>query len=479
MALPLEQPVSMSALLSALPPEWPHDPFPEIQRRVAASNRRVAVLDDDPTGTQTVHDLWVLTRWTPAALHRALSDSGPVFYLLTNSRSLPTADAVALNREVASHLATAAQSLSCDLDVISRSDSTLRGHFPAETEALQSVLQDRTPWRYDGVIICPFFLEGGRLTAHDIHWVAEGETLVPAAQTEYARDATFGYAHSDLRAWIQEKTEGRVLADDVLSISLDRVRTAGPQGVREALQQVTNGRMAVVNAVSYRDLCVFVLGLLQAQDRGQRFLFRTAASFVKVRGGVSSRGLLSAGDVVGAGVGPGLIVVGSYVDKTTRQLRQAMALADLAAVELRVGKVLDRETGASEVERVAHLAAEALADGQDALVYTSRERLTDRGQAGELDIGGQVSRALVRVVRRIAVRPRFVIAKGGITASDVATLALEVQRAWVLGQLLPGVPVWRLGDESTFPGLPYVVFPGNVGTDESLAQAIHILRGRP
>ena len=79
-------------------------------------------------------------------------------------------------------------------------------------------------------------------------------------------------------------------------------------------------------------------------------------------------------------------------------------------------------------------------------------------------------------MRRLTVVPRFIIAKGGITSSDVATDGLDVRRAWVLGQILPGVPVWRLNEESRFPGLPYVVFPGNVGTDDSLARAIEILR---
>jgi uncharacterized protein YgbK (DUF1537 family) len=64
------------------------------------------------------------------------------------------------------------------------------------------------------------------------------------------------------------------------------------------------------------------------------------------------------------------------------------------------------------------------------------------------------------------------IAKGGITSSDVATQALNVSRAVVMGQLLPGVPVWQLGAESRYPGLAYVVFPGNVGRSKSLLEAV-------
>jgi hypothetical protein len=60
-----ERPIPKQSLLSTLPPEWPEDLFPRIQRRVGPI--KTVVLDDDPTGAQTVHDLWVLTRWPPQA----------------------------------------------------------------------------------------------------------------------------------------------------------------------------------------------------------------------------------------------------------------------------------------------------------------------------------------------------------------------------------------------------------------------------
>ena len=282
-----EQPIFKADLLNTLPPEWPEDPFPDIQRRVWAGGRKVAVLDDDPTGTQTVHDLWVVTQWTPEALWPVLqsgppdassgagSAENPVFYVLTNSRSLSQDQAVALNREIAANLAAAAGKTGCQVDIVSRSDSTLRGHYPAEIDALRVTLEPLLGCTYDGTILCPYFLEGGRLTAHDVHWVTEpdplsgDERLIPAAQTEYARDPTFGYQHSNLREWVEEKTRGRVLASDVVSISLDHIRKEGPEGVRRVLAQVTGGRVCIVNALTYRDMAVFVAGLLAAEDAGQ------------------------------------------------------------------------------------------------------------------------------------------------------------------------------------------------------------------
>ena len=53
-------------------------------------------------------------------------------------------------------------------------------------------------------------------------------------------------------------------------------------------------------------------------------------------------------------------------------------------------------------------------------------------------------------------------------SSDIGTKALKVTCATAMGQILPGIPVWQTGAESTFPGLPYVIFPGNVGKADSL-----------
>ncbi|MBA3416385.1 MAG: hypothetical protein H0U10_14280, partial [Chloroflexia bacterium] len=162
------------------------DALEEIRRRVEAGGRRIAVLDDDPTGTQTVHGVPVLTTWSVEDLRWALEQPSPTFYVLTNSRSLPEEEAVAMNREVATNLAAAAERTGTDFVVTSRGDSTLRGHFPAETDALAEGLGGGI----DGVILCPCYLEAGRLTADDTHWVRQGERLVPAGETEFARDAS-------------------------------------------------------------------------------------------------------------------------------------------------------------------------------------------------------------------------------------------------------------------------------------------------
>ncbi len=464
-----------NSVLDSLPPEYPADLGADVRAAVAASGRKLVALDDDPTGVQTVHDVAVLARWDVDLLASELRDPRPVCFVLTNSRSLPEADAVRLNREIATNLLAASRQSGVDVAIASRSDSTLRGHFPAETDALAETLGG-----VDGVLLVPAFFEGGRLTVDDVHWVRDGERLVPAAETEFARDAAFGYAHSDLRAWVEEKTAGRVRAAEVASLSLDDIRRGGPDRVAARLIGIEGGRPVVVNAASYRDLDVVVLALLRAEAAGKRFLYRTGAAFVRARAGLPGRPLLSRADLLGPDAPaplPGLVVVGSHVRRTGEQLARLLEVPGVVAVELNVPRVLDPATRAGEIGRARVGVGAALARGDTPVIATSRlvERAAD--PIAQLAAGRAVSAALVELVAGVDGRPGWVIAKGGITSSDVGTVALGAGRAIVAGQVRPGIPVWRLGPETRYPGLPYVVFPGNVGDANTLAEVVVLLRG--
>ena len=466
------QPMPKDALLASLPQPWPESLLPTIQQQLAAGQRSLIVLDDDPTGTQTVYDLPVLTEWTVATLRTELALGTPTFYILTNSRSLPLPAAQELNAEIGRNLLAAAQATGRDFAVVSRSDSTLRGHYPGETDALTAALGQQV----DATLIIPFFLEGGRFTINDVHYVAEGDQLVPAAATPFARDAAFGYHNSDLRAWVEEKTAGRVATAAVASITIDDVRLGGPDAVAQKLLNLPTGSVCIVNCAGTRDMEVFVSGLLKAEAACRHFLYRTAATFVQVRAGLAPRALLTAADLNLPTTGGGLIVVGSYVPKSTTQLNALLTQPDLVQVEVNVDALLDDGQQAGEVARTIAVTTNALQRGQDVVVYTSRRLITGADAVSSLAIGQRVSASLVALVQGLGVRPRYLIAKGGITSSDLATKALGVKRALVRGQILPGIPLWEVGVESRYPGLVYVVFPGNVGGDDALVQARQKLR---
>ncbi|MEM7034523.1 MAG: four-carbon acid sugar kinase family protein [Chloroflexota bacterium] len=465
-------PLSKADTLASLPEEWSSSLLPDIRQQVIDSQRTVVVLDDDPTGTQTVYDLPVLTTWSIETLEAELSNNTPIFYILTNSRSLPLVQAQALNKEIATNLSQASQNTGRDFTVISRSDSTLRGHYPGEVDALVETLGQAV----DATLIIPFFLEGGRYTIHDTHYVAEGETLIPAAETPFAQDAAFGYQASNLCEWVAEKTAGRVSAETVASISVADLREGGPDVVANKLIGLENGRVCVINAASMRDLEVFTLGLLTAEGQGKQFVYRTAASFVQVRAGLAPKPLLTQADLDMPITGGGLVIVGSYVPKTTSQLQVLLEQTNINRIEIDVSALLDDDQQASEIMRCVKAMNEALRSNEDVVLYTSRKLISANDAEQSLAIGNRVSDSLVSIVQSLQITPRYLIAKGGITSSDIATKGLGVKRAAVMGQILPGIPLWTLGEDSQHPGLPYIVFPGNVGGDDAVATVVKQLQ---
>ena len=460
-----ETPIRKRDALASLPNEAANDLIPEIQERIKKDSRKIVVLDDDPTGTQTVHNIVVLTEWSVQSLEKELASDAPAFYILTNSRSLTLEESQKLHREIGRNLKQACANTAAQVELISRSDSTLRGHFPGEVDALAETLGLASkPY-----IIAPFFLEGGRYTINDIHYVAEGEHLIPAAQTSYAQDATFSYKNSNLKQWVEEKTGGRISAQDVTTITLDDLRMGGASHVTEKLVAVREASAVAVNCASYRDMEVFILGLLEAEAQGCTFLPRTAASFVQVRVGMRKRELLKKEELVVENGHGGLIIVGSYVPKTTAQLQALLTNTAIEHIEVRIEHLLDKAMCEVEVVRTTHLANLYIEKGKDVVISTSRELVKGGDAASNLSIGNLISKSLISIVRNIEAQPRYIIAKGGITSSDVATKGLNIKRALVLGQALPGVPVWQLGAESRYPGMSYIVFPGNVGDENALA----------
>lgn len=462
-----ERTVTRDKMFGRLPPTPKTNLAAALQALIRSSGRKVIVLDDDPTGTQTVHDIPVVTQWTVEHLARELNDTSPVSYVLTNSRSLPVSEAISLNRTIAENLRIARSQTDRDFTLVSRSDSTLRGHFPDELEALTAGVQES----FDSWVICPFFEEGGRFTIDDVHYVGEGLHLIPAAQTPFAADPAFGYRNSNLRHWIVEKTKGRISLKRIASLQLDELRSLDREPVRDKLRSLTAGSACIINAVTQTDLESAVAALLEVEAEGKRFLYRTAASFVATRSGIEPRPLLSRDEICPERGGGTLVVAGSYVPKTTAQLEHLLTHGSVLALELDVRRVLDESTRGAVVADLAQCASQYLLEDATVVVYTSREVIEAEGDRS-LQVGKTVSEALVDVVRAITVRPRVLIAKGGITSSDVATKACEVERAIVLGQVLPGVPVWRCGPESRFPDLSLVVFPGNVGGTSALCDVV-------
>jgi uncharacterized protein YgbK (DUF1537 family) len=451
-----------------------------IRRALADAGRRIAVLDDDPTGSQTVHGVDVVTVFESDEVAAGLSEVGSTCFILTNTRSLAEADAVELNTRIGRMLFELADRLDAPIGVVSRSDSTLRGHVIAEVRGLDAVRREATGRGFDGVLMVPAYFEAGRFTAGDVHWARVGSDVLPVSETEFARDATFGYSASDLREFVAEKSGGTIGPGEVASITLDDIRLGGPARVAELLVGVAGGAFVVVNAVEYADLEVVVLGLLEAEASSRSFLCRTGPSFVQVLAGLDPQDPLGASDIWPAGHpgGHGLVVVGSHVGLTSRQVAVARDHGGLAEVELDVAAVADPARRDGHVAEATRLVVSML-DHADVLLVTSRELRRGRDAAESLEISRRVSTAVTEVVRgALPAKPAWVVAKGGITSHDVAVHGLGIRRANVLGQLFPGlVSVFRPLDAAPEAvGTPYVVFAGNVGDEATLASVIDRFR---
>ena len=449
-----------------------------LQKEIAGNRTKIVVLDDDPTGVQTVHDISVYTNWEKESIRQGFEEENNLFYVLTNSRGFTEEQTRKTHHEIAAVCDEVAKECGKDYIFISRSDSTLRGHFPLETKILKEDYEKNTGKTVDGEIMCPFFKEGGRFTVNNVHYVKYGEELVPANETEFARDKTFGYTAPTFPEYIEEKTKGAFKAEDVVCISNEDIHDMNIDKIQAQLMAVKDFNKVIVNAVDYPDLKVFCIALYRAMKAGKVFLFRTAASIVKVMGGVSDQPLLTRKQmVVQETENGGIIVVGSHTEKTTKQVEELKKLKDIQFIELDATLVKDESKFAAEVDRCLALENEAIRSGKTVCCFTTRTLITaDTGdKEDELRLSVRISDAVQSLVCRLEVTPAFVIAKGGITSSDVGTKALAVRKANVLGQIEPGIPVWQTGEESRFPKTPYVIFPGNVGEITTLREAVEVL----
>ncbi len=453
----------------------------QVAKARRASPRVLIVLDDDPTGTQSVADLPVLTDWDVqdfgwAFLHRIDGMPAPAVYVLTNSRSLDPAEARTRTRECVANAHIAAEEIGVDITFVSRSDSTLRGHYPLETDVIAETLSEHGGPATDGVVLVPAFPDAGRVTIGGVHYVQQEESLVPAADTEFADDATFGYQHSALADWVQEKTGGRVDVGEVIVLDLDVVR-GGADGIAAAVREAHDATPIVVDIVTEQDLRALALGLIEADRQGMHLLYRVGPPFVRAMIGQEVRAPMRAEEIQDhdEDTRGGLVVVGSHVALTTRQLDALTGGHPQArVVELSV-EALTKNRDA-HLEQIADTVRHALGEG-DVILHTSRQLKRTEDPDESLRIARAVSEAVVEVVARTlaSIPPRFVVAKGGITSSDVAAHGMRIRHAVVRGSMLPGlVSLWEAVDGPA-RGIPYVVFAGNVGDDDSLLDVVRTL----
>ncbi|HCQ22801.1 MAG: four-carbon acid sugar kinase family protein [Aphanizomenon flos-aquae Clear-A1] len=425
---------------------------------------KIIVLDDDPTGSQTVHSCLLLMRWDVETLRLGLKDDAPIFFILTNTRSLTPEAAASVTREVCHHLklALAAEKIT-DFLVVSRSDSTLRGHYPIETDVIAEELGP-----FNAHFLVPAFFEGGRITRDSIHYLIIDGVPTPVHETEFARDSVFGYNDSYLPKYVEEKTKGRIKENTVTRFLLADIRASS----LDSLLQLDNNQCGVVDGENQQDLNNFAVDVLTAANQGKRFLFRSAASILTALAALPPQPIApeNMAEYVRGGK-PGAIIVGSHVKKTTQQLESLLQVEGTVGIEVNVRLLLEHGVNESaklltEIIENVKLVHNA---GKTPVVYTSRQELAFKDVKTRLDFGSTVSALLMNVVQGLPSDLGFLISKGGITSNDVLSTGLALTSARLLGQILAGCSmVITPSDHPLFPNLPVVLFPGNVGDADAL-----------
>jgi len=470
---------------------------------IGAPRLKIVVLDDDPTGSQTLHGCPLLLRWDGAALAEGLRQASPFLFLLANTRALGPAEAAARVRQICSALVPALAAAQAEgwMDgalVVSRGDSTLRGHFPLEVETLAQALGP-----IDATFLVPAFLEGGRTTVDGVHRLA-GQ---PVHETPFARDGLFAYSTSDLRQWVEEKSGGRIPAGEVYLLGWRELEgaaagEAGRQALRQWLGTLSGNRLVVVDAERPDHLALFGSLVRElaaphpaAGAQPRRFLFQSAASLLNGLAPLPPQPLGAAGLAALRRRGPGgtplggLVLVGSHVPLADAQLEGLLAQEGCEGVEVpvaRVHRVLegplpDRLLPSLETAWIRQAEA-VMARGRTPVLHTSRGELRCRHAAERRALGLALAASMARVAAALAPRLGYVISKGGITTHTLLADGLGLDWVALQGQLLPGlslvlVPESPSSQAGGLTGLPVLTFPGNLGDAHTLEAAWREMEG--
>ncbi|HEY9807996.1 MAG TPA: four-carbon acid sugar kinase family protein [Halomicronema sp.] len=436
------------------------------------SKPKIIVLDDDPTGSQTVHSCLLLTRWDIDTLRLGLRDESPIFFILTNTRALTPEEASNITREVCHNLKTAiAQENIQDFLIVSRSDSTLRGHYPVETTVIAEELGP-----FDAHFLIPAFFEGGRITRDSIHYLIINNKPTPVAETEFAKDSVFSYHHSYLPDYVEEKTQGQIKASEVQRFLLSDIR----QNSLDRLLKLTGNTCCCVDGETQSDLDKFAADILTAAGQGKRYLFRSAASILTSLANLGSQPV-SAENMAQyvRKQKAGAVIVGSHVKKTTQQLQELLKQPGITGIEIDVSLLLKENPNQRQelLNQTLEKIHKIHNKNQTPVIYTSRQELSFDDVETRLKFGNDVSTLLMDIVRGLPKDIGFLISKGGITSNDVLSTGLSLTAARLLGQILAGVSMVKTpADHPLFPDLPVVLFPGNVGDENALATVYQRLK---
>ncbi len=445
---------------------------------------KFVVIDDDPTGSQTVHDCLLLLKWDYATLIKGFESDSNLFFILANTRSLPENDAKSIIKEICKNLKAviASEVYSEEIIFISRGDSTLRGHNFLEPNALNSGLGP-----FDATFHIPAFIEGKRLTINGLHFVDK----VPINQTIFAKDKIFGYETSNVKNLLLQKSKSHMNLDDIQNLFLSDLEILNGEEnniVFKTLKNLKNNKHVIVDVENYSQLRKFSL-IIKKLIKQKKFLFRTAASFIS---SISEKKSNPQDEIFFSNLRiknkeksflPGLIIVGSYVELSTLQLKNLLDVSSCEPIELDVFeffRIISLENNQKQrnlfKNKFLREIRFSFEKGKTPVLFTSRKFIS-LDYSEQFNFYNILALFIAELVEDLKYEIGYLISKGGITTNVILSDGLNADYVYLEGQILTGISVvtYNLKNDEK---LPIVTHPGNIGTKDSLVNIWKVLENK-
>lgn len=402
---------------------------------------QVVIIADDLTGAADATGYFAATGLTSLVrVEPGECLPADVVSISTNSRDLVEGEAVLRTRRAASTVRVPSGSGYCRW-VLTKIDSTLRGHPGAELAAVMAELGE------DRALVAPAFPAQGRTTLYGRQLV-DGIPLDPTSVTTGIRSAD-----------LMQVFRPHFPHHRVDRISLEAV-CAGPARVAELLSQAEPG-VLIADATSSAHLETLARGAAESRVR----ILCGSAGLARALGrALGLRPLFTSPPQPRAGPGPVLVVASSRHPTTTNQVREGARLG-AAVVQVAPGQPAGSP---AVVDDAVGQAKRWLAHGRDVILTT-------------VDSDGPVANC-PHVAERLAAVARAVVsgsAVGGLvlTGGDTALAAiraLESSTIRLYGEVEPGIP-WGVLWDGPHRGLPVVTKAGGFGANDALIRSIERL----
>ena len=446
---------------------------------------KIIVIDDDPTGSQTVNNCLLLLKWDYSTLVKGFKSKSNLFFILANTRSLSENDAKLRLEDICNVLKKiiSTESYKEEFIIVSRGDSTLRGHNFLEPNVINDCLGP-----FDATFHIPAFIEGKRLTIDGVHFVGN----IPVSQTIFAQDKIFGFQTSNIKDLLLQKSKFQINSNDIQNLKLSELEILENNDkniVFKKLRDLKKNAHVIVDAENYSQLKKFSIAVTKLSKQ-KKFLFRTAASFISsisdakdnpqepcslspIRRKNSEKKFL-----------PGFLVIGSYGELTTLQLKEFLKISDCIPIELdvfeffRISKLKNNQDHLFLYKNKFLAKVRSILERENTpLLFTTRKEFSLDNNVEQLNFYNSLARFISELVADLKDEIGYLVSKGGITSNVILSNGFKANYVYLQGQIMTGVSVVTFKLEND-ENLPIVTFPGNIGNQDSLVKVWRILENK-